>query len=181
LVGDYKILENGSDLTTGYVLSEEQTAVIAHDEITEMTINNRLIRGNVRLVKLDSSTGKPLAGAEFTLYDPDGNIVGVYVSNENGEIFVEGLAYGIGYKWLETKSPAGFKLNGAEILFDITEDGVTIELSADNDRIPEIPQNPGNPKTGDTSNMALWIGLMSASVAGLILTMRRRKKTFGTR
>ena len=172
LVGDYEISEIGSDLTVGYVLSETQAAVIAHDEITEMTIHNRLIRGNVRLIKLDSTTGDPLAGAEFTLYDPDGNIVGVYVSNENGEIFVEDLCYGIGYKWLETKSPEGFKRSSTEILFDITEDGVTVELTAENE---VIPPSTDIPKTGDSSNVYLWICLMSASVVGILLTLKRRK------
>ena len=178
LVGDYEISELGSDLTIGYVLSEAQAAVIAHDEITEMTIHNRLIRGNVRLIKLDSSTDNPLAGAEFTLYDPDGNIVGVYVSSESGEIFVEDLCYGIGYKWLETKSPEGFKLDSTEIMFDITEDGTTVELTAENEVIPPPTDIP---KTGDTSNAALWLTLMGASMTGLVVTMRRRKKVFGTR
>jgi len=172
LIGNYEISEIGSDLTIGYVLSETQAAVIAHEQLTEMTIHNRLIRGNVRLVKLDSATGKPLAGAEFTLYDPDGNIVGVYVSNENGEIFVEGLAYGIGYKWVETKAPDGFKIISGEILFDITEDGVTVELNADNDRIPPPSDNP---KTGDDSNTIIWLALMGVSLIGIVLTVRRRK------
>ena len=177
--GDYKVLEIGSDLTTGYVLSEEQATMIAHEQITEMTIHNRLIRGNVRLLKLDSSTGKPLQGAEFTLYDPDGNMFGVYTTDENGVIFVEGLPYGIGYKWVETKAPAGFKITTGEIPFDISEDGVTIELNAENDRVPP----PDNPKTGDESNPALWLILMGASAAALVTLgiagKRRKSKRIG--
>ena len=37
-------------MTVGYVLSEEQAAVIAHEKITELQIENKLIRGNVKLI-----------------------------------------------------------------------------------------------------------------------------------
>jgi uncharacterized surface anchored protein len=179
VAGNYEVLEIGSELTTGYVLSEAQAAVIAHDEITEMSIHNRLIRGNVRLVKVDSSTGEPLQGAEFTLYDPDGNFAGVYTTDKNGVILVEGLPYGIGYKWVETKVPAGFKLPEGQIPFDITEDGVTVELNAENDRIPETPDIP---KTGDNSSTALWLILMVVSAAAFVgfgIAGKRKKEVGG--
>lgn len=169
----------------GYILDETEYDVnfdYAPEKgvLIEIAVNdgnpivNRLIRGNVRLIKLCSSTNQPLAGAEFTLYDPHGNVVGVYVTNRNGEIFVQNLPYGVGYRWVETKAPEGFQISEGSIPFDITQDGVTIELNAKNDRIPEQPQPPqpfppsDNPKTGDDSNMALWLALMGGSAVALI-------------
>jgi uncharacterized surface anchored protein len=170
-VGEYKVLEIASDLTIGYVLSEEQAAAVAADELTEMRIDNKLIRGNVKLTKLDKANGGTLSGAVFDLYDPDGNIAGTYTGDENGEIFVEGLAYGFGYKWVETAAPEGYSLDKTEITFDITENGATVELSATN---VMIPKNSGNPKTGDASNPTLWVAMMGVSLAALLALGKKR-------
>jgi LPXTG-motif cell wall-anchored protein len=163
-VGDYTVQEIESNLTVGYVLSEEQTAVVALDKVTELQIENKLIRGNVKLIKTDKDTDKTLAGAEFELYDPDGNLIGTYTTDENGELLIENLPYGFGYKLIETKAPNGYKLGKVELTFDITENGVTVELTAENEVIPP----PDNPKTGDDSNMTLWLILMGVSVAALL-------------
>ena len=41
---------------------------------------------------------------------------------------------------------------------------------------PKKPERPDSPKTGDDSNMAIWLALMGVSSAGLVLTLKRRKK-----
>jgi hypothetical protein len=45
------------------------------------------------------------------------------------------------------------KLDKSEIVFDITENGATVEVSAVNEKTPPPPTDI--PKTGDTSNIAL--------------------------
>jgi len=175
LAGDYKVKEVASDLTVGYVLSEEQAAVVAHEQVTELQIENKLIRGNVKLIKTDKDGGAKLAGAVFDLYDPDGNLISSYTTDKNGEIFIENLPYGFGYKLVESKAPEGYKLEKTEISFDITENGTTVELSATNEKIP----TPDNPKTGDDSNVGLWIalaGISAAALIGLGVASKRRKK-----
>ena len=175
LAGDYKVQEIESDLTVGYVLSEEQIAVVAHEQITELQIENKLIRGNVKLTKTDKADGAKLAGAVFDLYDPDGDLIGSYTTDENGEIFIENLPYGFGYNLVESKAPDGYKLEKTELSFDVTENSATVELSATNEKIPMS----GNPKTGDNSNIGLWIALAGISVAALIgigVTSKHRKK-----
>ena len=175
LAGDYKVKEIASDLTVGYVLSEEQAAVVAHEQVTELQIENKLIRGNVKLIKTDKDGGAKLAGAVFDLYDPDGNLISSYTTDKNGEIFIENLPYGFGYKLVESKAPEGYKLEKTEISFDITENGATVELSAVNEKAP----TPDNPKTGDDSNVGLWIalaGISAAALIGLGVASKRRKK-----
>jgi LPXTG-motif cell wall-anchored protein len=176
LAGDYTVQEIASDLTVGYVLSAEQSAVVAHEQVTQLQIENKLIRSNVKLIKTDRANGAKLVGAEFELYDPAGVLIGIYTTDQNGEIFVESLAYGFGYKWVEIKAPEGYKLDKSEIAFDITVDGVTLELSATNEVVP--PPVPDNPKTGDDSNPILWLALLGVSAAvlvGLGIYGKRRK------
>jgi len=173
--GEYKVLELGSVLTTGYVLSDEETAVIIPDEIAEMRIHNYLIRGAVRLRKVDAAAGAPLPGAEFALTDPAGNNLGIFITDDQGEICVEALLYGVGYKWVEVKAPAGYLLNAAEIYFDITANGVTIELTATNEAIPTIPDNPN---TGDNTMWPYLVVLCvtAAGVTAMLVTTRRKSK-----
>jgi len=141
-VGTYFVTELASDLTVGYVLSETQTAVVAADELTEITIQNRLIRGSVRLKKVDSVTGNGLPGAEFELFGSGDNIIGVFETDKKGEIIVDNLPFGFGYKWVETKSPAGYMISNGEIFFSINEDGTTVTLTANNDKLPHPTDSP---------------------------------------
>jgi len=164
LVGEYTVKETDSELTAGYVLSPEQNATVAADEIAVMTIENKLIRGSVRFVKTDGADSATLSGAVFDLRDPDGNTLGGYTTDENGEILIEGLPYGFGYKFIETQAPDGYTLGDDEITFDITENGETVEIAAANDK---IPVTPGNPKTGYNGHIGLWYALTAASAAGL--------------
>lgn len=176
LAGNYRILEMGSDLTVGYVLSAEQSAVVAHEKVTELQVENKLIRGNVKLVKTDKANGAKLAGAVFDLYGQDGSLIAGYTTDKNGEIFIENLPYGSGYKLVESKAPEGYTLGKTEFSFDITENGVTLEFSAINKKTP----TPHNPKTGDDSNLGLWIALAAASACGIgvlaAIHLRRKKK-----
>jgi uncharacterized surface anchored protein len=176
LIGEYTVKEIASELTTGYVLSAEQTVTVAHEQLAELTIENKLIRGNVKLVKTDKADGTKLAGAVFDLYGPDGVQMGVYVTDKNGELLIEGLPYGKGFKLIESAAPEGYTLGKVEFSFDITENGVTLEFSAVNEKTP----TPGNPKTGDDSNPTLWIVLCVLSLGGIVIAVRfllRKKQT----
>jgi uncharacterized surface anchored protein len=176
-VGDYKVQEIGSELTVGYVLSDEQTATVAADELTEMRITNKMIRGNINIIKTDAATGKPLAGAKFGLYDMDGNLIVEAVTGGDGVASFLNIPYGE-YEIKEISAPKGYKKTDKIFKASITEDGQTITIEADNEKIPE---NPGNPKTGDESNMMLWLILMGISAAALIGLgiAGKRKKTIG--
>lgn len=173
-VGTYTVQELGSKLTEGYLLSEAQTVTVAYEEITELQIENRLIRGSVKLVKTDRDSGANLSGAVFALYAPDGEELGEYITDENGELLIEELPYGTGYKLVEHKAPMGYQLAEVALSFDITENGKVIELSAVNEKIPPTD----SPQTGDTFPMALWLTVAGVSFGTLILlTLGRRKRT----
>lgn len=110
-------------------------------------INNASLESYVKIVKVDSETGKqiPYAGAGFQIYDPDGNKVTMkytyptvteietfYTNSEGYLITPESLPYGKGYSVVEVQAPYGYVLDSTPIYFDITaentseENGVTI-------------------------------------------------------
>ena len=110
-------------------------------------INNASLESYVKIVKVDSETGKqiPYAGAGFQIYDPDGNKVTMkytyptvteietfYTNSEGYLITPETLPYGKGYSVVEVQAPYGYILDSTPVSFDITaentseENGVTI-------------------------------------------------------
>ncbi|WP_147539355.1 SpaA isopeptide-forming pilin-related protein [Anaerotruncus rubiinfantis] len=64
----------------------------------------------LRLLKIDSETRKPLAGATYKLYDEKRLEVGTYQTSELGEILIPELAAGI-YYLQEVKAPGGYILD----------------------------------------------------------------------
>lgn len=110
-------------------------------------INNSSLESYVKIVKVDSETGKqiPYAGAGFQIYDPDGNKVTMkytypnvteidtFYTNSDGYLITPAtLPYGKGYSVVEVQAPYGYTLDSTPVSFDITaentseENGVTI-------------------------------------------------------
>lgn len=92
---------------------------------------NRLIRGSLKIVKVDEVTRTPLAGAGFRLYNEAGEQVAEGRTDENGELLFESLAYG-SYTWKEFEAPEGFALDETEHPLEIREDGAVIEVEMEN-------------------------------------------------
>ena len=105
-------------------------------------INNASFESYVKIVKVDSETGKqiPYAGAGFQIYDPDGNKVTMkytyptvteietfYTNSEGYLITPESLPYGKGYSVIEVQAPYGYVLDSTPIYFDITAENTTDE------------------------------------------------------
>lgn len=110
-------------------------------------INNASLESYVKIVKIDSETGKqiPYAGAGFQIFAPDRNKVTMkytypnfteidtFYTNSDGYLITpETLPYGKGYSVVEVQAPYGYVLDSTPIYFDITaentseENGVTI-------------------------------------------------------
>lgn len=76
-------------------------------------------QGSARLVKKDA-TGNPLKDAEFAVLTSEGaEVASGLVSNEKGEVTVNGLAPGH-YQFKETKAPTGYLLNDTLQPFEIS-------------------------------------------------------------
>lgn len=110
-------------------------------------INNASLESYVKIVKVDSETGKqiPYAGAGFQIYNTDGKpmtmtytypevtTIDIFYTNSDGYLITpETLPYGKGYSVVEVQAPYGYILDSTPVYFDITaentseENGVTI-------------------------------------------------------
>lgn len=105
-----------------YIMSDEKydieiNAETVNHEVTIQVIND-LIEGQVQISKVDSKTGENLSGAEFTIYDENGNIVEVLVTDEKGIATSSKLEYGK-YTIEETKAPENYDINYVDQEFTI--------------------------------------------------------------
>ena len=107
----------------GYALSENPSQTIQIDNQKTYTVDfyNKKQLG-VQIIKIDSQTKQPLAGAEFEIWktgassstsvaggSPAGVLVGTYTTNNNGVINVV-LEEGT-YEIIETKAPEGYQID----------------------------------------------------------------------
>jgi LPXTG-motif cell wall-anchored protein len=105
-------------------------------------INNASLESYVKIVKIDSETGKqiPYAGAGFQIYDPNDKLVTMtyaypevttidtFYTNSDGYLITpETLSYGKGYSVVEVQAPYGYVLDSTPIYFDITAENTTEE------------------------------------------------------
>ena len=133
-------------------------------------INAHMV-GSLKIVK--ASSDDRVEGFSFRVTGE--NYDEVFTTDANGEIFIEHLRIGkYTVTEVEDSASAGYK----------RPDPFEIELAADetltvnvhNDKV--TTDHPGSPKTGDNSHMALWVGLMLASLGvlvGTILYSRKKK------
>ncbi len=97
----------------GYVIDQStqtQTVTVnAMDTQTLTFLNEPLC--SLTLTKLDSVTGKPIPGTEFTVRDGSGTVLGRYTTGKDGTVTVTGLIPGSTVVVTETKVPDGYVLN----------------------------------------------------------------------
>lgn len=158
----------------GYVTAEsiqftiEDTAEIQHvvmeDDVTKVKISKQDIAGN------------ELPGAKLTIYDADGNVVESWTST-NKPHYIEMLPIGT-YTLREETAPDGY-LVAEDVTFEVLDTG-KVQCVTMVDETDSTVSTPSVPKTGDNSNVAIWLSLLLASLAGLgcwaVLAVRRRKK-----
>ena len=173
---------------TGYIyddtMYEFKVASSDEDKTFEITLYNtpELTEATVKKVWNDANNqdGKRPESLEVTL----SNGTKVTLNEENGwTATVENLpkykdGKVIEYTWTESKLPEGYELTGT------STDGTITTIT--NTHIPEKPNEPeepnkphrgGSARTGDNSNVFLWIVIMTLSiVAAIAVIFYKRKK-----
>ena len=115
---NYAIDENAYEVTI-----PEATMV----EISSYEVKDKLAQGSLIINKLDYSTGLPIQGAEFTLYDKDGNVVDTAkTTNADGMISYDTLDYGV-YILRETNVPDYYEPGASEYSITIQKEAPTVE------------------------------------------------------
>ena len=97
----------------GYTIHEAnrtQTVEVAPDDTQTLYFSNAPLC-SLTIRKLDSVTGKPVPGTEFTVKDGNGGIIGRYTTGTDGTVTVTGLVPGSTVVVSESKVPSGYVLN----------------------------------------------------------------------
>lgn len=150
----------------GYLLDEDRhefELVLKNDPVTVFNVNkenpalNRLMKAKVTLMKVDASDeSKKLAGAEFELFSEEGEGIGMYETDSDGEISIPDLPYGR-YYFRERKAPEGYQKLVGKIEFSMEGKDVTIYC-----------KNHVVPKLGFEDGMLKWaIGFSAAGLCAL--------------
>ena len=116
-----------------YVLNKEPLyfEIKENGQVVKLEMENKKIRANVELIKIDADTKRPLEGGVFELWNGE-KLVGEYTTNKDGKISLEGLEAG-NYYWKEVKAPNNYILDEDKALnFEIIEDGKTITTTVEN-------------------------------------------------
>ena len=119
---EYHVVE--SKTLQNYVLNDTpQKVTLKQDQITDLTFENELIRGYIKIVKASKednkyngdTKGTRLANAKFEVYDQDGKVVDTLVTDKNGEAITRALLKGK-YTIKEIESPDYYILT--DVVFD---------------------------------------------------------------
>ena len=123
----------------GYVRNETTfTFEIREDgKIIKQTVTNKEIKGTLEIQKIDKETEKPLANAEFAIYDATDKEVVNGKTNAEGKATFANLPYGK-YIYKETAAPEGYVQNENTFSFEVTEDGQIINQTVTNKEIKGI-------------------------------------------
>ena len=132
--GDYKLIE--VEAPTGYDLLDtpkEFTIVEGQVQILTIEITNSLIVSGIELTKYELGTDIKLAGVKFNLYNNDDTFLQEYITDQNGQIKIDGLAYGR-YYLKESEALDGYVLSDEKYEFTIGNSNTIGTIKANNVR-----------------------------------------------
>lgn len=119
--GTYKLVE--VETAEGYdVNSFAPRDVVINGEEIVIEIGNDKITGDIKVVKIDKDTNKPLKDVEFKLFksDDENNALRTLKTDENGILVFEDVEYG-SYVLVETKTIEGYKITESKTPIEIKE------------------------------------------------------------
>lgn len=136
--GTYTVTEAGAP--DRYADQKSREVTVKSGETATVTFDNILKKFTVELYKTDSETGRPLPDAEYRVYK-DGELLGSYVTDENGRITTDMFICGEGYTLRELRPPAGYASDEKFYGIDGTEPGnFTLELNTIEMTVTDAPQ-----------------------------------------
>lgn len=131
---------------------------------------------SIKLVKVDANTKETIKDKfTFGIYEDvecTKLIKEVEANKEDGTVLFSDLRYG-NYYIKEIKAPKGYVLSDKVIKVEINDKGVFIDdakvESEDSIYTFEFENVPvDTPKTGDNSNLTLWVSLLGLSIIALV-------------
>ena len=170
----YKLVEITAPY--GYENTEEIEFFVSEDKETQrVEMKDMPILQDIKLVKIDSNTKEVIKDKFiFGIYE-DAEctklIKEVKSDKENGTVLFEDLRYGT-YYIKEIAAPKGYVLSDKVIKVEMNDKGTFIDNekveSEDSTYTFEFENVPvDTPKTGDNSNLKLYVGLLGLSILAL--------------
>ena len=120
IVYESKTLDN-------YILNETpQTVTLTENEITNITFENELRKGQIKVIKVDKDNNEiKLKDVEFNIYDEDSNLVDTIITDERGEAISKKLRIDKQYKIVESKTLSNYVLNDTPQIVTLKENEIT--------------------------------------------------------
>lgn len=126
-----------------YVVPKTQRVVIEWNKATKKEVENKIIRGSIKGLKIDNETKENIEGALFGLFNinetefTEETAILTSESNEEGIFTFENVPYGK-YIVRELKPAEGYLPNEENYQETVSEDEEVIEITVENDKIPEL-------------------------------------------
>lgn len=126
-----------------YVVPKTQRVVIEWNKVTKKEVENKIIRGSIKGLKIDNETKENIEGALFGLFNinetefTEETAILTSESNEEGIFTFENVPYGE-YIIRELKPAEGYLPNEENYTVTISENKEIIEITVENDKIPEL-------------------------------------------
>ena len=121
----------------------------------------------VNIIKIDASTGDPLAGAVLLVKDSQGNTIAQFTSTTEPYVLTD-LANGT-YTVEEVSAPAGYKHSTEVKSFTITDESLSHQIAFENH--PEVPV----PDTASSSLIITLLGIVIIA-SGISFVYKNGKK-----
>ena len=129
--GTYTVKEHA--LPNGYVgelVVLEGT--VTSDVTTVLDATNMPSQSKIKIIKTDSVTGEMLPGAEFSIANAAGIVIGQLVTGEDGTTTSGWLPYGV-YTITETQAPDSYINRGFSTRIEAYENGKTYPINVENE------------------------------------------------
>ena len=110
-VGEYIIKEINLGENSEYILEEKEYKIhVENEKINEVVIENMHKKGNLKITKVDKDDKTITLGAiEFDVIDEKGNTIANFITDVNGEAYIENINTGI-YTLKETLTKRDYNL-----------------------------------------------------------------------
>ncbi len=133
---DKKYIVKESKTLSNYVLTEEiQTVTLTENQITDISFENELKKGQIRVIKVDKDDNEVLlSGVEFKIYDEDNNLVDTITTNQQGEAVSKELRIDKKYIVKESKTLSNYVLSEETQTVTLTENQIT-DIIFENEKI----------------------------------------------
>lgn len=152
----------------GYALSEEIVTFTINEDGTidgETTMKDDVTRFS--FYKIDES-GKKLSGAEFTMYDENGDVYAIVESDENGVVTFENMLVG-DYIIKETKALPDYQLSSQTIELIVTDQWLNSNSYTDGGELMYSITNYEIIPTGVGLSTGAIVAIVAGSIALLVL------------